>query len=44
MGVSFHFHTQKTPEPVTAPIVDSVRGQAQGIPVAVETLFLGLPP
>ena len=25
MGVSFHFHTQKTPEPVTAPKADNVR-------------------
>ena len=25
MGVSFQFHTQKTPEPVTAPMVDNVQ-------------------
>ena len=42
MGVSFQFHTQKTPEPVTAPIVDNVQRTGTKTPLAVVTLFVGL--
>jgi hypothetical protein len=42
IGVSFHFHTQKTPKPVTAPKEDNVRWTGTKNAVAVETLFVGL--
>ena len=40
MGISFQFHTQKTPKPVTAPKVSNFNGQAQEMPVAVATLLV----
>ena len=42
MVISFHFHTQKTPEPVTAPIVDSVLWAGTKTPLAVVIFFVGL--
>jgi len=42
MGSLFSSTTQKTPKPVIAPKEDNSSGQAQGMPVAVGTLFVGL--